>query len=410
MHLPTLLLATSLLAQAPTGPRIDASRGPVLEPPRDPLPHMRWDKTVVCASLAPTRAVPSGEFRLQCDDAQRVCLVSPVRELDDEGVETREPLARTLPCTYLNVDWAQRAAEGWRFVPAVAEAAPGWYRDERGRVMQFNFDLNRRVHLGGAWAPVWLRDESGLRSRYRADVGVAIEFPGDERDILYRIHLLEGEFFLGADHHARVRLFSYDWNRQRGRPIARITTFIGKPARFDLNLNLGGYIEALRWETLRRAGNTESNLLLATAQPTFDLWHSRDLVSYLRLRAGPGLNLDTRREALQLVVQAALEGDVTVDEDGFHHLRLVTQAEKRFFGPDVPLRARDPQALRLRLEYEVIVIAINDQPLSLVLDGRGTWRDDLVGVPAGWEWSAGAGLRFSLWAPARRDAPVVDRL
>lgn len=276
--------------------------------------------------------------------------------------------------------------------------------------MQFNFDLNRRVYLGGAWAPVYSAADRSFLNRYRADVGVEIEFPDDARDTLFRIHLLEGEFFLGSGNATTFSVFRYDWSHLRRSPIARITTFIGKPARFDLDINLAGYLEALRFDTIGRGGVTESQLLLGTAQPTFDLWHSRDLVSYIRVRAGPGLGLDTEREQVNLPVQAAIEGDLTLDQDGFHHLRFGAEGEKLFFAPSGPLRPKDPQRLRLRLEYEVIFIAINDQPLSLVIDGRGSWRDDIAGVPTTWEWSAGAGLRFSLWAPARRNAPFLDHL
>jgi hypothetical protein len=46
--------------------------------------------------------------------------------------------------------------------------------------------------------------------------------------------------------------------------------------------------------------------------------------------------------------------------------------------------------------------------VSLVLDGRAQWRSDLAGVAPVWEWSAQSGLRFSLWAPPRRSAPLAS--
>jgi len=46
------------------------------------------------------------------------------------------------------------------------------------------------------------------------------------------------------------------------------------------------------------------------------------------------------------------------------------------------------------------VLAINDQPLSLMLSGEGGYRDDLVEEAAGWELRAGAGLRVNFWVPA----------
>jgi hypothetical protein len=375
-----------------------------LEPPASPLPTMAWDAPVLCAQLEPTPAIPSGEYRAQCDDVRRVCLLSPARELDAEGQETQVALSRVQPCSATGMDFRSRAMQGWRFVPAVAEAPAGWIRDERGRVMQFNFDLNRRVYLGGAWAPLWIRGQPGpLLGRSRADFGIQLEFPDRSHETLFRIRMLEGEFFLG-DSSGTLTAFRYDWSRQSSRPIARVTTFIGPPTRFDIVLNIGGYLETLTFDTLRREGLVENRLLLATAQPTFDLWHSRDLVSYVRVRAGPSGVLDTRRRSLHAAGAAALEGDVTVDRDGFHHLRFTASAQKLFFTPALAQRRANPHRVSLRAEYEVIVIAINDQPLSLLLDGRGGWRDDVEGRPAHWEWSAGAGLRFSLWAPPRRGA------
>jgi hypothetical protein len=70
-----------------------------------------------------------------------------------------------------------------------------------------------------------------------------------------------------------------------------------------------------------------------------------------------------------------------------------------------PLR---PERLKARVGYELILLAINDQPVSAVVDGRAGWRNDIPNVDAAWEWSANAGLRVSLWAPARRSAPLAS--
>jgi hypothetical protein len=57
--------------------------------------------------------------------------------------------------------------------------------------------------------------------------------------------------------------------------------------------------------------------------------------------------------------------------------------------------------LRGEIAYEVIAMALNDQPISLRLATSAARRDDIPGFPTGWIYSATAGLRFSLWAPAR---------
>jgi hypothetical protein len=59
------------------------------------------------------------------------------------------------------------------------------------------------------------------------------------------------------------------------------------------------------------------------------------------------------------------------------------------------------QRLRARLRYETILLAINDQPLSLRLDAGSEKRSDIPGLADRWALVANAGLRFSLWAPPR---------
>ncbi len=378
---------------------------PRIEPASDPRPAMRPDLPVYCGFLEPTREVPSGYHRVQCDEQARRCLVSSTKALDASGVEGREPLARANDCIALSTeDFAAKAREGYRFVPAIADAPPGWVRDERGRVMQVNFDLNRRVYLGAAYAPRQLRGAGEPSGRVRADFGIEVELPGDE-PILYRVHVLESELHLGVDTTIDATLLRYDWSIAREAPVLWITTFVGKPRRFDLSFDLGGWFEAIHLESVKRGTSAANNFLtLGAANLTIDLWHSRDLVSYMRLRFGPALELDNARQITAAKPMAALEGDLTLDGDGFHPARFQAAAEKLLFDPVVEGRPQNPQRLELRAGYELILIAINDYPLSATLDGRAAWRDDLPFETPGWDIGVEAGLRFSFWAPARRSA------
>jgi hypothetical protein len=375
---------------------------PVIQPPSTPLPVQEWGKRTVCLRLPPTKAVPSGHWRAQCDDSTKRCLVSPLHELDADGQESERMLERVTSCT--GEDFFSDAArmKTYRLEPAVADAPPGWYRDERGRVMQFNFDLNRRVWLGGAWSPL-LRDGE-LRGRVRADFGISTEVAS--RDRLHRFRFLETELHLGEPGFDATAL-RYDFSVERDEPLFRITTFLGKPRRYDIDVNLGLWMEVLTVEELERGTREAGFLTWGSVHATLDLWHSRDMVSYVRVRAGPAVERDYKNGFATLVPGAALEADLTLDRDGFHHLRLGVEAEKVLLAPSVEGRPLRPERLRARAGYELILLAINDQPLSLVVDGRGTWRDDIPHLEAGWEWSAAAGLRFSLWAPARRSAPTA---
>jgi hypothetical protein len=382
------------LEVAPAGP-------PVIQPPASPLPVQRPNAPTVCLTLPPTKAVPSGKWRAQCDAATRRCLVAPQHELDADGVETERPLERVSDCTDEAYTSDVALLKTYRMEPAVAEAPPGWYRDERGRVMQFNFDLNRRIWLGGAWAPLWRDGEP--EGRMRADFGIALESPGRGRR-LHRFRFLDTELYLGEPG-LDTTAMRYDFSVERDEPLFRVTTFLGKPRRYDLHVNLGLWMEVLRVEELERDATEAGFLTWGALHATLDLWHSRDLVSYVRVRAGPSVERDYKNGFNTLVPGAALEGLLTLDRDGFHQARFLAEAEKVLLAPSLEGRPLRPERLRVSAGYELILLAINDQPLSLAVDGRGAWRGDLANVPARWEWSASAGLRFSLWAPARRSAP-----
>ncbi len=380
-----------------------------LEMPATPLPRLRWGEPVLCGTLTRTEQVPSGQYRLQCLDAEHVCLAAPAHVIGAGGVETNEALARARECGSAAETISARLSAGFKFIPAIAEAPPGWIRDERGRVMQFNFDLHRRIWMGAAYAPVVpgrAPSSENLAHRLRATVGFEVQSPSQSGRTLSRWHILDGELFLGQTAVAAT-LVRFDLSNAFETPVLWVTTFVGEPRRFDVELDLGLWSEALHYESNRRGDQTTSFLTLVAAQPTFDLWHSRDLASYVRVRAGAAVELEPAANSIGVKPQAAVEGDLTLDDDGFHHVRFAAEVEKLFFGRPVEGRPTDPQRLRLRAGYEVIVLAINDYPLTLDLEARGTWRDDLAGAQPGWEWSAIAGLRFSLWAPARRSAPFA---
>jgi hypothetical protein len=402
-----VLLSQTAGAEPPPETGSAPTPGPVtLAPPESPLPVMRQGPTTWCASLAPSAQVPSGRYRVQCDEKTRRCLAAPENELDADGTESDRPLERVPPCHDYIGDARQRVAEGYTFVPAIAETPAGWYRDERGRVMQFNFDLRRRVWLGGAWAPLWREDEERTLSRGRVDFGIVTEILYKEKR-MHRLTVLDTELVLGQQSSIDATLLRYDTNVRPDTPLVRVTTFLGKPRRHDFTFDMGTWLEVLRLEQLRRSGTEAVFYTFVTGHLTLDLWHSRDLSSYVRVRAGPSVEYDRTNHFFTLVPGAAFEGDFTLDPNGFHHLTFGAEAEKLFLGQAVDGRPLEPERLRLRAGYELILLAFNDQPLSLVLDGRGQWRSDLVDVPNVWEWSVHTGLRFSLWAPARRSAPVA---
>ncbi len=366
--------------------------------------QLSYDDEVWCVQLKATQAVPSGRFRVQCDELKKECLAAPEKVLV-EGVESEEDAVRTRLCLPLFKDdrLLSKAQAGYTFVDAVAEAPAGWYRDERGRIIQVNFDLHRRVYFGGGWSPDATTGGVQL-GRARADFGFELDQEGNGGRELHRVRVLQGSVWLGSDPSVDASLVQYSWAVQRVASPLWITTFVGHPRRFDLDINVSGWFEALHWELVH--GN--SFLTLATAAVTMDLWRSKSLDSFIRLRAGAAGEYDLQSKTVSLKPLAALDVDLTLDRDGFHHLTGLISGEKLFLDQALLGRALNPERLKFQVGYEVIILAINDYPLTLVLDTRAIWRDDLQFIKPGWEFSANAGLRFSFWAPARRDAGQVS--
>jgi hypothetical protein len=356
------------------------------------LPLLDPGKPIACDVI-------EGRFvRDQCDPATHVCRVAPDRELDATLVPTSEPLARAAPC-YDPAELAQRIKEGYRIEPAIADAPPGWLRDARGRVMQFNFDMHRRVWIGGGFAPAG-EQGSPLRLGGEAEFGIRADI--DDEDGLRRYHLLEGRLD-PVENHFQVTALQYDSSHRFSHAPIRITTFVGEPRRFDLGIDVGMYALLGRVDTFLR-DRPQTWIDVVDLEPTLDLLRSRDLDSYLRVRIGPSLERDTLSASYVFTPRAGLDGEWVIDRDGFHRLFLNGELARIYFLPERAGRPMTATRFEARAGYELILLAINDQPLSLVLEGRSAWRDDVESIAPGLSFSGLAGLRFSFWAPARRDA------
>ncbi|MBA3542710.1 MAG: hypothetical protein H0T79_24045 [Deltaproteobacteria bacterium] len=361
------------------------------------LPMMDREKPVVCA-----RDTRGHAWRLQCDPVAKVCLYAANDELDSTG-EPVKPLERATSCTFDEpFDRKQLESAGYTMRPARADAPWGWTRDDRGRVFQVNFDLRRRVYFGAAYTPQKVLELPFQSTRTSIDFGfLVLDIPhGRTR---HRIRLVEGEVHL-EPFSAELTLAHWDFSHRFLDPLLRITTFVGEPSRHDVTLNLGMWTEAGGLELHRTAAGNAQLWKHATANVTIDLWQSDSLDSYARLRTGLGLegqHDDVNGYRSALTAGSAFELDVVVDDAGFHNVRfeLGHELPRYFVAP--PNRDKLAQRLRAKLQYEAIVLAINDQPLTLKVAAGGEKRDDIPGVPDQWAFVMDAGLRFSLWAPPR---------
>jgi hypothetical protein len=289
----------------------------------------------------------------------------------------------------------------------------GFYRDERGRVMQVSFDLRQRLWLGASYAPRRLPNGRQEMGPVAFDFGLAQEWYSPDGRTRHRMAVLDGEARInpfGLD----VTAFRYDLSHAYDFPLLRITTLWAQPARHDLFLNVGIYGEAGRMqiEPLGERGNHQ--LTLASVQPTLDLWQSWDLRSYVRLRVGPVVHVrfgpwtDEARLVTSLP-ETALEGSFILGKRALQQARFRVRGEwlRRLAWSPAPL-ARD-WLVDGEASYELILLAINDQPVSLRIAGRVGTRDE-GSVPAPettreLEWTTTAGLRISFFSPPVARSP-----
>jgi hypothetical protein len=372
---------------------------------------LRIDRTSRCFERS-----GGGRWRAQCDATTKTCLVAPDAELDADG-RPRGELERALPCALPGWREDDLAAQGYAMVPALAEAPPGWWRDDRQRLVQVNFDLARRIWLGAGWGAgsfPWSDQGEGT-----AGVRWDIPFRWSGAPALLRLRALE-TFVTFDGKYADFTALGVDASRAYPSPLVRITTFVGRPRRFDPPLYVGGWLEAVRAESLRtESGRWFDRLSIGALALTVDLWRSRDLASFVRLRGGAGYEVVDQLAGGAWTPQAAADLDVTLTRDGHHHARATFLAEwirpagASRFQPEDAGAPRLPQTRErygAKAEYEWIFLAVNDQPLSLVLDGRARSRNDVPDLPTRWLFQGTASVRFNLWAPPRRDAPAQQKL
>lgn len=353
------------------------------------------------------------EWRIQCDAGTKVCLYTPNVELDADGNRLDKPLERARECAVdLPFDRALKESQGFHMVPGRADAPYGWTRDERGRVFQINFDLKRRLYFGAAYSPQKILDNPLESTRTSIDFGLLVFetlHKGEHGTATrHRLRLVEGNVHM-EPFDAQVTVAHYDVSHRFLDPLLRVTTFVGTPQRHDLHLNLGMWTEAGGLEIHHTPFGNAQLWKHGTAEVTFDLWQSQNLDSFVRLRTGLGLegqhdDINGYRSAM--TAASAFEADWVLDKNGFHNLKLEYAHDLPHYfaspvGEPPPSKTGFAQRLRASVQYEGILIAINDQPVTLKLAAAGEKRDDLPGVPDKWAFVADVGLRFNLWAPPR---------
>ena len=368
------------------------------------------DQRPMMQSKRPVQCLKDGDnlvWRVQCDDTAKTCLYAPNEELDSQGNRAK-PLERARRCSHFGQTFnrAELEAKGYTFIPGRVDAPYGWTRDDRGRVFQINFDLRRRLYFGVKYTPNKLIGEPFESKRMGIDFGLfSADFLTDRDRTRHRLRLVEGEVRL-EPFSADLVLVHYDLSRKFIDPLLRVTTFFGEPRRHDLFLNIGLWTEGGGLEIHHTPAADSSLWKFGTGQITFDLWQSSHIDSFLRFRTGVGFErLYTDSPAgdrSAITGSSAVEFDWVLDRAGHHNVKaLASIAVPRYFDP-VEDTGRVARRARAKINYEWIMVALNDQPVSLTLGAGGERRNDLPGIKDDWAFVADAGLRFSLWAPPRK--------
>jgi hypothetical protein len=376
-----------------------------------PVRRLEWGVPTECMTDA-----AGIRWRVQCDKpippgARPACLAAPATE------SSGRPLSRVKPCRDTGTDgYAKILAAKAVILPAIAEAPPGWYRDEEGRVMQVTFDLQRRFLLGAGWEPV-LDPGGGSERPGRSgfDMGLVAAWPDASGRRWHAIRALEGRLAV-PDLQAGAQLFAYDMSQVTDEPILRITTFFGRPRRGDLRLDWGLGLRVLGLDVRPHGIKGWTDLEIAKFHLAWDIWQSADLQNRVRASGGAAVGRAWQKEepgggwsATYLGPAAALTWLHGLDNDGFH----TVSADLHWSLPCYYRGGRFVPRTRAGTNagYEWIVIAVNDQPVSLRVEGTLDYRDDLGAAVPKWDAAAHAGLRFSFWAPAREHvaAPIHTR-
>lgn len=293
------------------------------------------------------------------------------------------------------LDLAALRKGGYAIERAIADAPLGWARDPRGRVFQVTFDLRKRLWIGAAWAP--RHDGDGELGRVALDVG-GLELFVRRGGTGHHLRLVTGTIE-PAPLNVRLTALTYALHRRWDRPLIRLTTFLGRPRRSDGDLNAGAWVEVGGLEMRSVGERTDALVRILAGHVALDLWQAPDLSSWLRVRGGVGLERTVPElgEGVSRVAPGvALELDAILDDAGLYRATAEVGWQRALATSDGPASI---DRLRAEAAIEAVVLAINDQPISVRAALSATRRDD--DAAAGWDLAALVGLRVSFWAPAR---------
>ena len=292
---------------------------------------------------------------------------------------------------------------GYEFVRADWEVPRGYVRDAQGRLMQVDFDLLRRFHLGFGYAPRVRPKGNSDGGRIKLDLGWTVALLDRRSRGLHTFEFLMGRFYLNPFSFAGT-LFDYDYMRRSDKPLFKITTFWGGPKRHDIYVNLGFGFGLGRLTTLENDPLYNYDVEIGVLRLNWDLWHSMNMYHFFRLQFGSRIGLLTGSDIHNVYVNpfGALRFQLVPDSLGHHLIRARLEAGSIYLSREKTWKTK---AL-IGVGYEYVLIAINDQPISWYAEASASYSDRLVRGSA-WDIRFDTGLRINFWSPVRpRLAPV----
>jgi hypothetical protein len=374
-------------------------------------PQLKWGKPVHC--------VVDGKkerFRYQCEklpNGRQRCWFAA-----DHTIPFNAPLDRAQFCDSEQPAnaYSRMLADGTEVLPARADVQPGFARDETGQAFQVQFDLLKRYYLGALWLPTLQHSEkvSAKRpnfplGRFAFEGGFTGSFLSHSARTRHDLTMFEGSVTID-DFQLNGLFLAYDYQLNKRRPMYHLTTFFGTPKRYDVAANLGTGFRILRFEGRTPSARDTKDLEFGEAHLGLNLWSSDDMYNRLRVEAGgdAGRIWDDR----QLKEGPAYGGftsavhfRATLGSGGLHYLFL--DANYQRFGLMQGVRKGTfANKVQGSIAYELIMVAINDQPLSFRLGAASSFRDDISSGQSISETTFQTGLRFSFWAPPRDFEPL----
>ncbi len=274
------------------------------------------------------------------------------------------------------------------------------YNDKTKQRYQISFDLQDRLYLGALWSPMVKEGQSLTANHFTFNFGYNTFLFNDVNTNRYRFKALDGEISLNP-FNFDISLFEFDFANNQEKPLFWLTTFLGEPRRYDTNLKLGFKTKIGRVQYHPLGSENYVNIEAVNALLAVNFYQSKDMINFFRLKMGPGFGVlfsDDSPNDMQynFLAKAGLEGKFILDSWGRHMLSLDVEGTIPFNTADKWKSSFYGEA---SIGYEMVFMAISDEPVSLVAKLSGQYREDIPDRKSKWAANFSLGLNFSLGTP-----------